>query len=265
MITYDINDIIYALSSVNIEQNDVLLVHSSLFQLGRYTNNGSADICNDLVDLLIQKVGKGGTLVVPAFNFDFCNGILFDRWNTPSKGMGVLSETIRTWPDAQRSKHPMQSVAAIGQLAVNICKPDTSSAFAINGPFDEMKKNRAKLLFIGAPFQSASLIHYPEEHQKVPYRNWKTFTALYIDHKIQEKRQYDMYVRDFEIEPKLDLSILQDEMDSRGLLAKARLGMGYVISCSFEDFIQVSIEMITTDPCVLLKNKSKVNDLLRKG
>jgi len=95
--------------------------------------------------------------------------------------MGVFSEYIRSLPDSRRSYHPMQSLAVIGKLRDEIIENDTISSFSENGPFGRLVKYNAKLLLLGADFNSVSMIHWVEEKYSVPYRYWKSFVGSYID------------------------------------------------------------------------------------
>lgn len=255
---YSSAELISALKKVKIGPGDTVLVHSALFALGMFEPLRGHDTVFSLVQTIIDYLGSEGTLVAPTFNFDFCTGMAFDRWQTPSKNMGVLSEAIRTWPRAMRSCHPMQSVAAVGRLAGKICKPDTFSSFAPGGPFEVMLKADAKLLFLGATIQAASMIHYAEEKLKVPYRYWKKFSGQYKDRQNTQLREYQMFVRKLEWAPELDLGPLGDAMAVRQKLFESSLGMGKISSCSFRDFHEISAEMIRKDPFCLLKNKDAV-------
>lgn len=152
----------------------------------------------------------------------------------------------------------MQSVAGIGHFASEICEPDNYSSFAIGGPFDIMLTKKSKMLFLGAPFQTASLIHYTEERLGVPYRYWKRFSSVYIDGAINEPRHYGMFVRRLDLNPQLLLKVVEEEMESRSLIRKYSLGMGQVTYCDFDDFINVTMEMVGADPYMLLKNRSEV-------
>jgi len=253
---YNFNDVSNALDELSLQTSDTLFLFLLFFVRFFFESSGQESVCDVFLKLIQQRISPTGTIVVPCFNFDFCTGKTFDRWNTASEGMGVFSEYVRRFPAAIRSKHPMQSVAAIGGLAKEICEPDTYSSFAVDGPFSMMIEAKAKLLFVGAPFQSASLIHYVEERLNVPYRYWKSFSGMYLDHKndAQEMREYSMYVRNMEEDPKLKLALLQDELASRGLLHISSLGMGQLIYCSFESFLEVALEMLSNDPYSLLEN-----------
>lgn len=253
MKTYSIDDINKAFQCLGIKVGDSLLVHSSLFNLGKIRDYEIAEIPGLFVQILLKHVGKEGTIVVPTFNFDFCEGKPFNRQQSPSKNMGVLAEYIRLLPNSYRSSHPMQSVATIGRLAEKICAPDTASSFNEEGPYSIMLNNNAKLLLIGASIQSASLIHYAEERAKVPYRYWENFEGKYIDTSGERVETYKMYVRDLNSNPVLDLSKIENWLIENDKLKISKLGSGHIKICNCTDFVSITISRLKDNPYCLLK------------
>ena len=253
MKSYTLNDVRKSLTEVGIGQGDCLLVHSSLFPLGRLDGHPASSSPHQLVLTLLDLVGDRGTLVAPTFSFDFCSGLPYDRRQSPSKGMGVLSETIRLWPGSRRSPHAMQPVSAIGRHAAWLTQNDTPSSFGVNGPFARLLELDAKLLLLGAPMQAASLVHLAEERRAVPYRYWKCFTGVYIDQGIRSLRTYQMYVRDLELNPILQLSRIAERLTDVGRLATSRLGAGQVQACRAADFIETTDVMLAANPYALVQ------------
>ena len=255
MKNYNAEDICAALENAGIESSETVMMHSSPITLGRFAGTNVAD---EIISAIRGYLGENGTLVVPAFNFDFCQGTAFDRLKTPSKNMGVLSETVRLSTGAERSFHPMQSVAAIGKSAADICRRNTPTAFSPQSCFDRLLELNAKLLMLGVNFNAASFFHFAEEKISVPYRYFKTFTGEYIDEDIREMREYQMYVRDLELNPQLDLRLLERKMEAGKKIKRAKLGMGEIIVCSFADLDGCACEMLEKDTLAFLKNKEDI-------
>jgi aminoglycoside 3-N-acetyltransferase len=123
------------LRALGVRPGGVLLVHSSLSSLGWVCGGPVA-----LVQALLDALGPDGTLVVPthtAENSDpakWQNPPVPEPWwpmirdhmpaydpaITPSAGVGVVPETVRTWPGALRSSHPHTSFAALGAAAAEV-------------------------------------------------------------------------------------------------------------------------------------------------
>ena len=252
MKSYTLDELGRCLADVNISSGDLVMLHSALLGVGLLADCEASNAPNAIVSYLRSYLGPHGTLVVPTFNFGFCRGEKFDRQNTPSEGMGLLSEVVRCLPGAVRSRHPMQSVAAIGPRAEEICDPDTPSAFDRLGSFDVLISSNATLLLLGASFQAASVIHFAEQHVGVPYRYWKEFSGPYIDNGQQELRTYRMYVRDLGLDPQLVMKTIEDELHSRDQLRRRPLGGGIVRSCSFQDLDAVVRYCLERDPTCMV-------------
>lgn len=241
---------------MQIGNGDLVMVHSSLLALGKINDHTLRQIPQVITKALMEAIGPSGTLVVPTLNFGFCRGDGFDRQQTLSENMGILSEYVRQLPNACRSRHPMQSVAAVGPLAETICEPDTPSAFDQGSSFDLMIQQNARLLLLGATFQAATVIHHAEQSVGVPYRLWKDFTGRYVDqsgsNSIDQTKTYRMYVRDLEIDAKLDMKPLELELVERQKLQNQPLGGGIVRSCQFVDLIDVAEHCLGADPNCLV-------------
>jgi aminoglycoside N3'-acetyltransferase len=251
MTRYTLQELANALRRVGLTEGQTLFVHSSLVSFGLMDGFTPTDVVPRVYQVLRDIVGSAGTIVVPAFNFDFCKGTIFDPATTPSKGMGALSEFVRTRPEAFRSPHPMQSVAAVGRLAQAICRTDTASSFDPGGPFSVMLEYGACALLLGAPMQSVSFVHLAEERCKVPYRYWKCFTAPYGSPPLV--KSYRMYVRHLESDPQLILQRIENVMSDHGLMALARVGAGTVRFFRLPDFIAVTIERLAANPNWLIE------------
>ncbi len=253
MIAYTLKELSSSLSKIGICKGDTILAHSAIFSLGKLASASIADIPAKITETILEVLGSEGTLVVPAFNFAFCKGEAFDRQNTDCRGMGVFSEYVRTHPRSTRSFHPLQSLAAMGKFAEDICSKDTPSTFDKNGPIGSMIDRQSKLLLLGAPMQSASLVHYLEESFQVPYRYWKEFRGTYINHGQTSDRTYKMYARDLTLNPRLHLALIEDWLQQAGLIQSAKVGAGVIKACSFRSFLEVTTAKLKEDPYCLIK------------
>ena len=257
MKSYLIDDLRDCLIQGGLSGSELVMVHSSLFGLGRLRNHTAKETPSAIAECIQGVVGPAGTIVVPAFCFDFCRGKVFDRQNSPSEKMGVFSEWIRRLPTAKRSKHPMQSVAAIGPLANSICNCETASAFDEGGAFDKMRLKDAKLILLGVNFQAASVIHFSEQKIGVPYRYWKDFTGPYHDQGQESSKTYRMYVRDLELDPKLRMDPIEQELIERKQIQHIPIGAGLVRICSFQDLIAAADDCLAKDPWCLAPDSKK--------
>jgi aminoglycoside 3-N-acetyltransferase len=239
-----------SLRSVGIQQEDGLLIHSALQMLGRPIGG-----LQMVLDVIFETIGQEGTIAVPTFPFTFNRGIDFDPLTTPSKGMGAFSEFVRQQPNALRTTHPMQCLAIVGKHAADLVQNDTLSAFDDGSAFDRMVNLGFKLLLLGADIQAASIVHYSEQRAKVPYRYWKDFSGRVKVADSWEPRTYRMFVRDLDLDPKLNLAPIQRALQSKGQWHSTPLNFGEVASCRLTDFVLAADSLLAADPWALVSNK----------
>lgn len=245
-----------ALISTGIPPGSVIMVHSALFALGRIKGLAIDALPRRIYDILRDHFGDEATVVVPTFNFDFCRGMEFNRQYTPSQNMGAFSEYVRQLPQARRSPHPMQSLAAIGPLARDLTERDTPGAFDEAGSFDALLDHGAHLLLLGCGIDAVSLVHWAEQKVGVPYRYYKEFSAPYCDDRWVGRRTYRMYARDLALDPTVNLDKIGHILRRRGELRRLAVGTGSVESCRARHFSSVAVRLLQKDPCALIRPSS---------
>src|SRR5829696_8350860 len=109
MLTFE--KLVDSFQKLGVEEGNTLLVHSSYKSLGAV--DGGPQI---VINALEAALGTEGTLIMPAFNFDFNKGVPWDVRSTRSK-MGALTEVVRMDPRAKRVFHPFYSFAILGKHA----------------------------------------------------------------------------------------------------------------------------------------------------
>jgi aminoglycoside 3-N-acetyltransferase len=136
-----------------------------------------------VVQALLDVLGATGTLVVPTQttgNSDPKNWSrppvpeswwpiirehlpAYDPAVTPSVGLGVITEMVRTWPGAARSGHPHTSFAAVGANAeVLMAGHELTSHLGERSPLAALERAAAKVLLLGAGFGSCTAFHLAE-------------------------------------------------------------------------------------------------------
>ena len=156
--------IIEGLEALNIRRDDIVIVHSSLSRLG-LVDGGPLTVVNAIREL----IGKNGTLVVPTIHLrvsaveHFKDYPLFDVRSTKST-MGIISETVRTLPEAKRSLHPTHSVAAIGLNKDYIVADHHKSEdpFGSASPYYRLAEFKGKILLLGVPLANMTNFHVVE-------------------------------------------------------------------------------------------------------
>jgi aminoglycoside 3-N-acetyltransferase len=204
----------HGLRALGVRNAGLLLVHSSLCSLG-FVVGGPVAVVQALLDVL----GPDGTLVVPTFTSS--NGDpsrwartrkqavpqewwqtirdhlpAFDPRVTPSEGVGVIAETVRTWPGAYRSDHPQTSFAAIGRDARRITAGHHRDChLGPDSPLGRLAEtDGTKILLLGVPYAVCTAFHLGEYLRPDPpmrdyecvvlregERAWYRFTDVSLD------------------------------------------------------------------------------------
>lgn len=182
-------DVIYLVSDVT------RLAFKALQAKDRYDGN-------ILLNKLIEKIGDEGTLLVPTFNWDFCEGKGFDYYKTSSQ-TGALGNTALKRKDFKRTKHPIYSFAVWGKGQEELCAMENKDAWGDGTPFSYMQEHQGKGLIIGlADTHGLTSKLHIEQVVGVPYRYIKNFTAPYTDENgVTTERTYSMNVRDYDMDP----------------------------------------------------------------
>lgn len=177
------------LSRLGVRDGDVVLVHASLRALGRVAG-GAATVVRALLDV----VGPGGTVVVPAMTPDNSDPSrweairgepaperswpvirrmlpAFDPACTPSFRMGAVAEAVRRWPGSVRSGHPQSSFAATGALAGPLMADhDRRCHLGPGSPLARLHDRAGHVLLLGVSWEVCTAFHLAEYLQPSPPR-----------------------------------------------------------------------------------------------
>jgi aminoglycoside 3-N-acetyltransferase len=163
-----------------------LMMHSSLKSIGWVP--GGAQL---VIEALMEILGADGTLMTPvhsthltdpktweappvpeAWHETIRNGFPgFNPATTPSRGMGIISETLRKWPGAVRSNHPHTSFCAVGPLAQSLMADHAlSSPMGKRSPLQKLVNAEGTTLLLGVGFGNNTCFHLAEESLVNPPR-----------------------------------------------------------------------------------------------
>lgn len=180
--------------SLGINPGSILLVHSSLSKVG-FVCGGAEAVILALLDVL----GPEGTLAVPSFsgaNSDptfWTNPPVPSEWwpeirasmpaydprTTRTRSIGVIPETVRTWPGALRSAHPQTSFAAIGAQAHEIVDGHALDCmFGERSPLARLEERDAKVLLLGVGWEVCTAFHLAEYRGESPPTEENAFAVM---------------------------------------------------------------------------------------
>ncbi|KQV40000.1 MULTISPECIES: aminoglycoside 3-N-acetyltransferase [unclassified Rhizobium] len=176
------------LERLGVQSGDLVMVHASLKAMGP-VDGGAASV----VSALLDAVGPNGTLMGYA-SWDrspyeeTLNGAEMDaelrhRWppfdpvtSGTYRGFGLLNQFLLQAPEARRSAHPDASMVVVGPLAGKLTQPhELGQAFGPGSPLERFLEYSGKVLLLGAPLDSVTVLHYTEAIAYIPNKRRVTY------------------------------------------------------------------------------------------
>lgn len=157
---------------LGVRDGDLVMVHAGLRSVGPIV--GGVDT---LIRALLAAVGDEGTLAAyvdfaPFYEEDDNPDDIpvFDkRVARAARDHGVLHEAMRTWPGALRSDHPDAGVLAIGAKAEWLtAEHPFPYGYGEGSPFERIVEAGGRVLMIGAPLDTITLLHHAEHKAVLP-------------------------------------------------------------------------------------------------
>lgn len=245
------------LRALGLAEGQTAFVHSSLRSLG-YVDGGAEAV----VDALLAVLGPTGTLVVPTFTFSVIRqpDPVFDPERDPSE-MGAISEAVRTRPSARRSRHPINSVAAIGPWAAEITADHGPAAWSCDGPLWKLNECDARILLLGVPYLRCSFFHVIEQLVQTSYRWWHEVDARRRDPDGVE-RAAPMRI----FGPKAgfagnDFNKIGALLEERGLVSIGVVGNAVARVVRARDALDVGVAEYRRDPLVFVQTAAELTAL----
>ncbi|CEF28516.1 Aminoglycoside 3'-N-acetyltransferase [Xenorhabdus nematophila str. Websteri] len=157
------------------------MVHVSMRSVGHCLNGA-----DDLIQAILTFVGVEGALLCYTNweqNYEDSmdeNGCIplelkaeimsYDQsFSRASRDHGVFAECVRTTKGAIRSQNPGASVVAIGNNAEFFTENHSLNyGYGNDSPFSKLVACQGKVLMIGAPYDTMSLLHHAEHLANIP-------------------------------------------------------------------------------------------------
>jgi aminoglycoside 3-N-acetyltransferase len=215
-----------------------------------------------VVAALQTVLGPEGTLMAPTFTFAHgrAEEPLFDPQQDRSE-MGVISETVRTHPQARRSCHLLHSVAALGAQAEAITAAHGPSAWAADGPFWQLYEQDATILLLGVPYLRCTWFHVIEQLVQVRYRVWVEKTAWLRDLQGQRQPLPTLMYRSKADFAGNDFNKLGALLEEAGRVQVGAVGNAVARAFRVRDALTLGVARYRQDPLLFVKTESDYHPL----
>ena len=180
------SDLASELRSLGLSSGDTVMVHAAISAVGEMINGPDT-----LIDALRETAGEAGTIMgytdwdaryealldqagrVPEEWRDKIGG--FDaRRSRAVRDNGIFPEFLRTTPGALRSGNPGASIVAIGARAEWLTRDHPLDyGYGPGTPLAKLVEAEGKVLMIGAPLDTMTLIHHAEHLARLPDKRIK--------------------------------------------------------------------------------------------
>jgi aminoglycoside 3-N-acetyltransferase len=191
------------LLALGLASGDVVMVHTRMRDLG-WVIGGPDTVVRALVD----AVGPSGTVMayagwdqdpyhLPDWPPEVVEAALaehpaFDpEMSETNRDHGRIPERLRTWPGAERGPHPEASMVAVGARASWIVRPHPDDdPYGAGTPFERLRAAGGKVLMLGAPLGTITLLHHAEALADVPAKRGVTYRMPVLHDRQTVWREY---------------------------------------------------------------------------
>ena len=238
------------LREMGLREGDHVVVHTSLRKVGYIAGGPEA-----MLSAFLNVVGLSGTVAVPTYTYSYADvegSEPFDRKNSPGRGVGIFSETVRQHPKAVRSNHPTHSVAAIGERAREfMAGHERVSMLGIDSPFHRIALAGGHVLLVGVSHIHNSSAHIGEVLAGVPYavfddwgRRAKVLTENGEIALVPVQAESPGCSHGF--------NVLDGPLRKRGAITCGRIGGADCLLMRCEDLLKTVCGLLADDPAFLL-------------
>lgn len=251
--TISFDELVLNFQKAGLTSGDVLLVHSSYKSFGG-VEGGPQTVIDAIRSILTDE----GTLIVPTFNYDFCDGKSFDIKKTPSK-MGIISELVRTNSNSKRTFDPVFSFAILGKHKDYLADLKNEHSFGPNSIFAKLRELNAKIMIIGLTYnESMTFFHHIEEIQGCDYRYFKEFKGIITNYDdVKQDGKIILFVRDIERGVQNAVDKMGSIMELEGIVKNTIIGESEIKIMNVNDVYKRTVEEMEKNPHILIKIKKE--------
>lgn len=176
------------LRDLGVEAGDTVMLHAALGQVGWIL--GGPDVA---LRALFDVLGPEGTAMMytawESTPYHLARGpaavqrLAEDEWpafdpatSPADRGHSILAEYLRTWPGAHRSPHPEGGMTAVGGKAAWLtAEHPLEFGYGPGTPLARLVEVGGKVLMMGAPLETITLLHHAEHVADLPDKRVVTY------------------------------------------------------------------------------------------
>jgi aminoglycoside N3'-acetyltransferase len=207
---------------------------------------------------VLEGLVDGRSLWFPTFNYDFLSTRVFDADDDPGQ-VGSLNEFARTTHAGWRTAIPVFNFAGTGPTPPQKYLTDRSIVY----PFDESSLfsanvgNNGTILWYGAPFSTATILHHAESKAGGPaYRYDKDFQGMVSSGGTTAEVTLRYHVRPLDYTVDYDWDRIVSDASSQGII-RCLDDSSSIYWASSRALVDFWVEQQRKDPLYLLDAKSR--------
>lgn len=222
----DKKTIINHINSLNIFENDNLVIHSDLKAFG-ITDRG---ISNFITKIFLNKIGKKGNLVMPYYNLSQKQNTLVND-NEAKKKNSVLSNNFLLNFKPKKSHSILHSHLLLGPLSSKFVKRRCYDSFGKKSDFEFFIKNNFKLILLGVePKNGCTFIHNLEFEEKIKSRKKVVQKYIVLINKKSKIIRTVYYIRKENYKNDFNKIFFCKKLKKHTIVSNLRFGSSYVVS-----------------------------------
>ncbi len=184
---------------IGVKKNDKILINSNFLKIMILAKKKNRIFnLNKFVNAFLNRLGSGGTLIIPAYSWDFIKKKTFTVEKTKSI-TGSLSNHIINDKKFKRTLNPIFSFFVAGKDQKYLCSLKHQDSFSLKSPFGYLIKKKGKNIFLDIDYKdSFTFVHLAEQKIGVNYRFKKKFNGHVYRNSKRKKNITYMYARKLE-------------------------------------------------------------------
>ena len=182
--------------NIGIKKTDKVLINSNFLNIMIIAKKKKKNFNLLLfINAFLDFLGKKGTLIIPAYSWDFIKKKKFVPKKTRSIS-GSLANNIINHKKFKRTSNPIYSFFVAGKDQKYLCSLKHNDSFDLNSPFGYLIKNKGKNIFLDIDYkESFTFVHLAEQKVGIDYRFKKKFSGYIYKNSTKKKISTYMYSR----------------------------------------------------------------------